>query len=663
MAGQGTIGLELLAARRRGHLDVVLVPVGGGGLIGGVASVLKAADPSIQVIGCQPAASDVMARSVAAGRIVPEVEVKNGGDDADGGESGWSTLSDATAGGVEYGSITLQPCMDCVDEWVTVSEAEIADALIGLLEEQSKLVEGTPGGSGIMWVTGAAACALAVFKRLAPRLAGKTVVLVCCGILKETVTSTVCLHRFCAACIDKCLAGRPPQHKDCPVCRANLHSRRSLRPDPNFDRLLRALYGDVVVYGQQEDSLVAAHNRAVAQAAREAQTAQLSRAQSEAAGAAAATAATAACPVKPVQQGTSQQSSERAAATPVAKRHHHRHHHYDDGHKQYDIPPDNRGAAAPTSRSPHGTRMRAGGTAVPVAMLKAPPSSPSPSSPPAHLTHHPRRGPRSAGAAAVQQVEPNAATAAAAMDVATRPAAPHGPLAVPAARSASELSFRHPGMVVVRLQPADPTGGGGGPPGTRAPLPALEKPFLLCPSKWTVGHIAQLLSQWIQQPGDVATAATARIPSAALRLVPAPGQLRGARRPLRSCTSLGALAAELPQIWEEGGGGGSRRGAASRGAGGGNPPLLVRFPRQASPPVCFLPSRSQPDPPSTCVLMIVTHWLRNLPGLRASQAAIACLNPTNQETGAKYQKQQIFPFIQQPVLITRNEPTTAVSHN
>lgn len=49
MAGQGTLALELLADRRRGQLDVVLVPVGGGGLIAGVASVLKAADPSIQV--------------------------------------------------------------------------------------------------------------------------------------------------------------------------------------------------------------------------------------------------------------------------------------------------------------------------------------------------------------------------------------------------------------------------------------------------------------------------------------------------------------------------------------------------------------------------------------------------------------------------------------
>lgn len=90
-----------------------------------------------QVVGCQPATSDVMARSVAAGTIQPEL-----GGDGDG------TLSDATAGGVEYGSMTLQPCIDCVDEWLTVSEVEIAEALVGLLEEHSKLVEGEHAAGG-----------------------------------------------------------------------------------------------------------------------------------------------------------------------------------------------------------------------------------------------------------------------------------------------------------------------------------------------------------------------------------------------------------------------------------------------------------------------------------------------------------------------------------
>ncbi|GFR44263.1 hypothetical protein Agub_g5468 [Astrephomene gubernaculifera] len=179
MAGQGTAALEILSDLPRGQLDVVFIPVGGGGLIGGMAAVLKAAHPNIRIVGCQPAASDVMARSVAAGRIVPEVKiptltetVSNSASTADANsttvsgryatgtmESGGttpavaaanavaaaapsSTLSDATAGGVEEGSLTLPPCMCCVDEWVAVGEEEIAEALVELLEQQAKMVEG-----------------------------------------------------------------------------------------------------------------------------------------------------------------------------------------------------------------------------------------------------------------------------------------------------------------------------------------------------------------------------------------------------------------------------------------------------------------------------------------------------------------------------------------
>lgn len=84
--GQGTLALELLMQLPRQQLEggVVFVPVGGGGLVGGMAAVLKAASPEIRVVGCQPAASDVMRRSVEAGRVV---------------EMEWQeTLSDGTAG-------------------------------------------------------------------------------------------------------------------------------------------------------------------------------------------------------------------------------------------------------------------------------------------------------------------------------------------------------------------------------------------------------------------------------------------------------------------------------------------------------------------------------------------------------------------------------------
>ncbi len=88
MAGQGTLGFELISQLPEG-LDAVFIPVGGGGLIGGVAAALKSLLPNCRVVGCQPAASDVMRQSVAAGRIV-EVPSQE-------------TLSDATAGGCSLG--------------------------------------------------------------------------------------------------------------------------------------------------------------------------------------------------------------------------------------------------------------------------------------------------------------------------------------------------------------------------------------------------------------------------------------------------------------------------------------------------------------------------------------------------------------------------------
>ena len=68
--GQGTIALELLAQLHPGQLDAVFVPVGGGGLVAGIASVLAAVNPKVRVVGCQPAASNVMMESVKAGRIL-----------------------------------------------------------------------------------------------------------------------------------------------------------------------------------------------------------------------------------------------------------------------------------------------------------------------------------------------------------------------------------------------------------------------------------------------------------------------------------------------------------------------------------------------------------------------------------------------------------------
>lgn len=68
-----------------------------------------------------------------------------------------------------------------------------------------------------------------------------------------------CLHRFCAECIEKCLRlGK----KECPSCRVHIPSRRSLRPDPNFDKLIVKIYGDVKTLELQEEKEIESFNRA-----------------------------------------------------------------------------------------------------------------------------------------------------------------------------------------------------------------------------------------------------------------------------------------------------------------------------------------------------------------------------------------------------------------
>lgn len=126
VAGQGSIGLEI--ADQLPGVGVVLVAVGGGGLIGGVASALKAHNPQVQVIGCLPQNSPVMAASVRRGEIVDMPSLP--------------TLSDGTAGGIEAGAVTFDLCRALVDDWILVSEEEIAGAMRLLIEGEHLLVEG-----------------------------------------------------------------------------------------------------------------------------------------------------------------------------------------------------------------------------------------------------------------------------------------------------------------------------------------------------------------------------------------------------------------------------------------------------------------------------------------------------------------------------------------
>lgn len=155
IGGQGTIALDLIEQLSRSQVDVVFVPVGGGGLISGIAGVIKSLDLSIQVVGCQPANSDVMSQSVIAGKVVHKPSLP--------------TLSDATAGGVDEGSLTLDPCIRFVDLWVTVEETEIEAAMQGVLENDKIVIEGAAG------------CAVAAAIKSRDRFQGKSLVIIICG--------------------------------------------------------------------------------------------------------------------------------------------------------------------------------------------------------------------------------------------------------------------------------------------------------------------------------------------------------------------------------------------------------------------------------------------------------------------------------------------------
>lgn len=152
VAGQGSIGVEL--RRQLEGIGVVVVAVGGGGLIGGIAAYLKHHDPKVRIVGAQPANSRVMTASVAAGHVVDIPSLP--------------TLSDGTAGGIEADSVTFPLCRELVDDWVEVPEAEIARAMRHAIEVEHLLIEGS-----------AAVAVAAVARSRAIR--GERVVAVLCG--------------------------------------------------------------------------------------------------------------------------------------------------------------------------------------------------------------------------------------------------------------------------------------------------------------------------------------------------------------------------------------------------------------------------------------------------------------------------------------------------
>ncbi len=131
MAGQGTAALELLEQAPR--LEVLVAPVGGGGLIAGAATVAKTLLPGVHVVGVEPDAGDDHTRSLAAGKRI-RVEVPR-------------TIADGL-GSVEPGELTFEVNRRLVDEIVTVSDDEIVDAM-AFLFDRLKLVVEPSGAVGI----------------------------------------------------------------------------------------------------------------------------------------------------------------------------------------------------------------------------------------------------------------------------------------------------------------------------------------------------------------------------------------------------------------------------------------------------------------------------------------------------------------------------------
>ena len=163
IAGQGTIALELI--EQLDKIDAVLVPIGGGGLIAGVAYTLKTLKPDIKVYGVQAAGAPSMANSVKDGKIIRLPSV--------------STIADGIAV-KEPGNLTYEICSKYVDEILTVSDDEISAAILTLMEQHKLVTEGA----------GAVAVAAAMFKKV--DLTGKKAVcLLSGGNIDVTILSRV----------------------------------------------------------------------------------------------------------------------------------------------------------------------------------------------------------------------------------------------------------------------------------------------------------------------------------------------------------------------------------------------------------------------------------------------------------------------------------------
>ncbi|MCD7731086.1 MAG: threonine ammonia-lyase [Oscillospiraceae bacterium] len=185
IAGQGTIALELL--EQLDNIDAVVVPIGGGGLISGVAFTLKSLKPEIKVYGVQAAGAPSMLESITDGRIECLDHV--------------STVADGIQV-KEPGVNTFEYVRKYVDKIVTVTDDEIAAAILTLIEQQKLIAEGA----------GATPVAAVMFDKI-PDIKGKNVIcLVSGGNIDVTILSRVIKRglltsgrtaNFCIELIDK----------------------------------------------------------------------------------------------------------------------------------------------------------------------------------------------------------------------------------------------------------------------------------------------------------------------------------------------------------------------------------------------------------------------------------------------------------------------------
>lgn len=164
IAGQGTIGLELLEEET--PFDAVIVPVGGGGLISGIAVAMKETRPDIRIIGVEPEHFACMKTAIEEGRTV-EIPA-------------YPTIADGLAV-KRAGERTLEIARRYVDELVTVREDEIASAILKLLEIEKTVVEGG----------GAAGLAAVLFKKIAGLTDKNVVIIISGGNIDPTLLSKI----------------------------------------------------------------------------------------------------------------------------------------------------------------------------------------------------------------------------------------------------------------------------------------------------------------------------------------------------------------------------------------------------------------------------------------------------------------------------------------